>query len=214
MAHLHILGGGAGLRPRLGGYRLRQLSALSKVGLKEGSKHARWRFPQSIRRKQMFKSLQRLITALALFGAVAVGSAVIANAASNSSTSGQTTQSPQAQFVASSGNQGGARGPNETPLTGETAAKVKQAAEDKVPGGTVLRVETDSDGSPYEAHVRKSDGTEVVVKVNKDFEVTAVQQGGRGPGGRGPCHHRTSSGGSSSGSGASSSSGSSSSGQV
>jgi hypothetical protein len=162
----------------------------------------------------MFKSLQRLMTALALFGAVAVGSAVLANAASNSSTSsGQTTQSAQPQFVASDGNQGGARGPNETPLTGDTAAKVKKAAEDKVPGATVLRVETDSEGSPYEAHVRKSDGTEVIVKVNKDFQVTAVQQGGRGPGGRGPCHHRSSSG-SSSGSGASGSSSSSSSGQV
>ncbi|HMJ95120.1 MAG TPA: hypothetical protein VK486_04665 [Thermoleophilaceae bacterium] len=29
-------------------------------------------------------------------------------------------------------------------------------------------------GSPYEAHVRKSDGTELEVLVNKSFEVTAV----------------------------------------
>jgi hypothetical protein len=78
----------------------------------------------------------------------------------------------------------GGRGKGETPLTGDTADKVKQAALDKVSGGTVLRVETDAEGSPYEAHVRKSDGTEVVVKVNKDFEVTAVQEfGPPGPGG-------------------------------
>ena len=39
----------------------------------------------------------------------------------------------------------------------------------------VERVETDVDhGSPYEAHVRKSDGTELEVLVNKDFAVTAV----------------------------------------
>jgi hypothetical protein len=44
-----------------------------------------------------------------------------------------------------------------------------------VPGGTIERVETDTDhGSPYEAHVRKSDGTELEVLVNKSFQVTAV----------------------------------------
>ena len=71
---------------------------------------------------------------------------------------------------------GRARGA-EKALTGETAAKVKAAALKKVPGGTVLRVETDADhGSPYEAHVRKSDGTEVEVLVNKDFEVDGRQR--------------------------------------
>jgi uncharacterized membrane protein YkoI len=64
----------------------------------------------------------------------------------------------------------------ETALTGDTADKVKAAAEAKVPGGTVLRVETDSDSSsPYEAHVRKADGSEVVVLVNSSFEATSVQ---------------------------------------
>jgi hypothetical protein len=67
--------------------------------------------------------------------------------------------------------------PDETLLTGDTADKVKSAAQDKVSGGTVVRVETDSAGSPYEAHVRKSDGSEVTVKVDKAFNVTAVEQG-------------------------------------
>jgi hypothetical protein len=63
----------------------------------------------------------------------------------------------------------------ETALTGDTATKVTAAAEAKVPGGTVLRVENDSDSSsPYEAHVRKADGTEVVVLVNSSFEATSV----------------------------------------
>jgi hypothetical protein len=45
----------------------------------------------------------------------------------------------------------------------------------KVPGGTIERVETDVDhGSPYEAHVTKSDGTQLEVLVNADFAVTAV----------------------------------------
>ena len=46
----------------------------------------------------------------------------------------------------------------------------------------MLRVETDAlHGSPYEAHVRKSDGTEVEVLVNKDFEVTEVIEMGQRP---------------------------------
>lgn len=76
---------------------------------------------------------------------------------------------------------GGPGGPcgrgDEAALTGDTAAKVKAAALEKVPGGTVLRVETDADhGPPYEAHVRKSDGTEVEVLVDKDFDATAVNE--------------------------------------
>jgi uncharacterized membrane protein YkoI len=66
---------------------------------------------------------------------------------------------------------------DETALTGDIADKVKAAALAKVAGGTVLRVESDADhGSPYEAHVRKSDGSEVELLVNKDFEVTAVNE--------------------------------------
>jgi hypothetical protein len=42
-------------------------------------------------------------------------------------------------------------------------------------------------GSPYEAHVRKSAGTELEVLVNRDFQVTAVNQmGAGGPGGPPP----------------------------
>jgi uncharacterized membrane protein YkoI len=69
----------------------------------------------------------------------------------------------------------GANGEREQPLSGDVASKVRDAALAKVPGGTIERVETDADhGSPYEAHVRKSDGTELEVLVNKSFEVTAV----------------------------------------
>ncbi len=66
----------------------------------------------------------------------------------------------------------------ETELTGDVAEKVKAAALAALPGGTIIRVETDSDGSPYEAHVRKADGTEVVVKVDADFKVTGTVDGG------------------------------------
>ena len=71
----------------------------------------------------------------------------------------------------------GANGQREQPLSGDVATKVRDAALAKVDGGTIERVETDADhGSPYEAHVRKSDGTELEVLVNKSFEVTAVNE--------------------------------------
>ncbi|HEY2637482.1 MAG TPA: hypothetical protein VGI54_08860, partial [Solirubrobacteraceae bacterium] len=66
-------------------------------------------------------------------------------------------------------------GKTEQPLSGTTAAKVRAAALKKLPG-TVERVETNVDSSaPYEAHIRKSDGTEVTVEVNKDFSVARVE---------------------------------------
>ena len=71
----------------------------------------------------------------------------------------------------------GPNGVREEPLSGDVAQKVRDAALAKVSGGSIERVETDADhGSPYEAHVRRSDGTELEVLVNKDFEVTAVNE--------------------------------------
>ena len=82
----------------------------------------------------------------------------------------------------------GGPGAGEKPLTGTVAQKVRAAALEKV-DGTVLRVETDR-GGVYEAHIRKADGTEVEVKVDKAYEVTAVEEfdGDRhgGPHGHGP----------------------------
>ena len=82
------------------------------------------------------------------------------------------------------GGPGGKGGPGagETPLEGDTAASVTAAAQAAIPDGTVDRVETDSDGSPYEAHVTKADGTQVVIKIDESFTVTATEDmpaGGR-----------------------------------
>jgi uncharacterized membrane protein YkoI len=68
--------------------------------------------------------------------------------------------------------------PDETLLTGDTAAKVREAALAKVSGGTIERVETDADGNAaYEAHMTRSDGSRVTVYVNKSFEVVGTQNG-------------------------------------
>lgn len=131
----------------------------------------------------MTERFQKVLMTVGVLAAVIAGSAVIANAASSGSSSQDAGSSS-----GTTGSQGAQR-QEETPLTGDTADKVRAAALKEVPNGTVLRVETDADGSAYEAHVRKSDGTEVVVKVNAQFEVTDVQEGRGGRGGPGghPC---------------------------
>jgi uncharacterized membrane protein YkoI len=74
-------------------------------------------------------------------------------------------------------------GKTERLLTGATEAKVRAAALAKVKG-TVERVETNVDSSaPYEAHIRKADGSEVEVQVNQDFTVAAVNNMGAMGGG-------------------------------
>jgi hypothetical protein len=140
--------------------------------------------------------LGRLLVAPAMVGALVGGfgiaaaqtgsssttstpSTTVAEGSSGSSTtaapapSGSTATTAPATADAKDGRRGNS---GETALTGETAAKVKAAALKAVPGGTVDRVETDADGSPYEAHVTKADGTHVTVKVNEAFEVTSVDE--------------------------------------
>jgi uncharacterized membrane protein YkoI len=71
----------------------------------------------------------------------------------------------------------GANGTKEALLTGDTADKVKAAALAAVPGGTIERVENDAEGSPYEAHMTKADGSHVTVKVDAGFSVTGIEDG-------------------------------------
>lgn len=125
----------------------------------------------------MFRSRTRTIaTTLALAAGIAVGAAGISAAASNGTPSGTSGNPPNPARVA--------HGPGETLLSGTPAAKVKAAALAAVPGATVIRVETDSAGAAYEAHMIKADGSDVTVKLDSAFKVTATQSGfGAGPAG-------------------------------
>src|SRR4051812_8512826 len=119
----------------------------------------------------MFNTARKTLMTVAALAALALGGAVISNAASSKSSTTTTPQGSPRQGYGGPGHPSGGRhvGPNgqrEQALPADAAAKVKAAAQDKVPGGTVERVETDVDtGSPYEAHIRKSDGSEVVAYV-------------------------------------------------
>ncbi|TMM02653.1 MAG: PepSY domain-containing protein [Actinobacteria bacterium] len=130
----------------------------------------------------MFRLARKTLISLAALAALAVGGATFANAASTNTTSSQSAAPPSGapRPGGAPGRHVGANGQQEQPLTGDTATKVKEAALAKVGSGTVERVETDVDhGSPYEAHIRRSDGTELEVLVSKDFQVTAVNTMGR-----------------------------------
>jgi hypothetical protein len=86
------------------------------------------------------------------------------------SASSPTTQGPSAQRP-----WGGQRS-DETLLTGDALTKVTAIANDKVPGGTIVRVETDADGhAAYEAHMTNASGAPVTVYVDKDFNFVSVE---------------------------------------
>ena len=112
---------------------------------------------------------RKTLVMLGAFCALAVGGSALAGAATKTKT---TTTAGSAAASARP------QPPDQQTLTGATADKVKAAALAKVPGASVLRVEAGGPGGPggsaYHAHVRKSDGSEVVVLVNASFDATSV----------------------------------------
>jgi hypothetical protein len=130
--------------------------------------------------------MTRLVATAAVAVGLGAGSYGVASAASGSSSSTTTTtttsapsgapaQAPSGQAPSAAHPWGGQRS-DETPLTGDALAKVTAIANAKVPGGTIIRVETDADGNAaYEAHMTKSDGTPVTVYVDKNFDFVSVE---------------------------------------
>lgn len=124
----------------------------------------------------------------ATLGGGAIGASLVNGVASADTTSptatvpaapaqvGQPPQNAPAPDWTKDGHVG-QNGTKETSITGDTADKIKAAAEAAVPGGTVQRIENDAEGSPYEAHMTKSDGSIVTVKLDDSFNVTSVLDG-------------------------------------
>jgi len=141
------------------------------------------------------KRMRRALVATALVTGASLGAAGIASAATSSTT---TPASGSASTTApTAGSQGTpptgsaadpatlTHGPNETLLTGTDLQTATAAATAAVPGATVVRAETNSSGaSPYEVHMKKSDGTYVTVELNSSFGVITTESGfGGGPAG-------------------------------
>lgn len=126
---------------------------------------------------QVPKSLALAAVAVGIAG----GSYGIASAA-NGTTTTTTTTTPAPSIAApsgggpSAGHPWGGQRSDETPLTGDALAKVTAIAKEKVPGGTVVRVETDADGNAaYEAHMTDASGNPVTVYVDSGFNYVSTQ---------------------------------------
>lgn len=117
----------------------------------------------------MLSSIRKSAMAVAGLGALALGGAAVSGAADNGTPSGSSSPGSNSSYTRQAP-------PQRETLSSDVAAKVKAAALARVPGATVLRTEAGGPyGSPYHAHIRKSDGTDQVVLVNSDFKATAVQ---------------------------------------
>jgi hypothetical protein len=124
----------------------------------------------------MHNRLMRLAAVSAMVVGIGAGSYGIASAASGSSSSGTTAAATTSNPPAAASQPWGHQRSDETPLTGDALAKVTAIAKEKVPGGTIVRVETDADGhASYEAHMTKADGTPVTVYVDSNFNFVSVQ---------------------------------------
>lgn len=123
-----------------------------------------------------------LLAAGALAGGILAGS-LSAQAATGSGSTSTSSSAPSAPSSEAPGTPGDGHGApsgghaGETLLTGSRLATAKAAALKAVPGGTVVRAETDSGDSAYEVHMTKADGTEVTVKLDQNLSVTAVEAG-------------------------------------
>jgi hypothetical protein len=123
---------------------------------------------------------QNRVSRVLIVGAVVLGvlggSYGIATAASGSDPAQPAAAATAAAQPNGQRPWGGQRS-DETLLTGDAASKVTAAANARVSGGTVVRVETDADGNAaYEAHMTDANGSPVTVYVNKSFDVVGVER--------------------------------------
>jgi hypothetical protein len=122
------------------------------------------------------------LSAIAVVIVLGVGGSVLSASKVDAATdtTATTQQAPVQQngsFDPSKGGHVGVNGTKEVLLTGDTAQKATDAAKAAVFGGTVERVETDAEGAAYEAHMTKSDGSHMTVKMDSNFKVTSTEDG-------------------------------------
>ena len=125
---------------------------------------------------------RKAIVGAAMLGITITGgsAALLAGTASaQTASSSSTATAPATAPALPDPSKGGhtANGITETLLTGDTATRVSAAGQAAVPGATIDRVENDAEGATYEAHMTKSDGSKVTVKINADFSVASVEAG-------------------------------------
>lgn len=128
------------------------------------------------------KQINKFTIPLAAFALIATGA--LTSYAYQSHAQTTTTDSAQIQQLDQQATQGqqdgghiGQNGVKEQELTGDAEQKATTAAQSAVSDGTIQRVETDAEGSNYEAHMTKPDGSQVTVKMDGNFQVTGTETG-------------------------------------
>lgn len=139
------------------------------------------------------------LAAAAAAAGVGIGAAGIASAATGSTGSTGTATTNTSVIAPAAGNPQQApqvdpaslpNGPGETVLTGSNATSVEAAVKAAEPTATVIRLETDSGGHAFEAHVKLADGTVKTLYFNSSFAADGSDTGfgPGGPGGHGGDH--------------------------
>lgn len=120
---------------------------------------------------------RRKAGAIGLLAAGAVAGGILASTLGASAATG-TGGTPAANTATRPG-PGGAQPmrSDEKLVTGSNLSTLTAAALKAVPGGTIIRVETDAGDGVYEAHMKKADGSPVTVKFDKSLKVIKVEQG-------------------------------------
>jgi hypothetical protein len=133
-----------------------------------------------LRRGRLGRRAALGLTAFGLLGGALIAGAVASNASNNPTATSPTAADLTAIVAADDPTKGGHVGANGTVeklLIGTTADKARAAALAAVPGATIERVENDAEGATYEAHMVKSDGSHVTVKMDANFKVTGIETG-------------------------------------
>jgi hypothetical protein len=143
--------------------------------------------PATMSNRRRWFGIGGVLGAGLLAGAILAGSGIAGAASSASNNSSSGSSSTTAAAARSGGDPAKvAHGPGETLVTGANLSALTTAAKAAVPGATIIRVETDSDGDAvYEAHMQKADGSFVTVQFDKNLKVTGTIDG-FGPGGPAP----------------------------
>ena len=128
-------------------------------------------------RKKRWAGAVGLLAAGAISGGV-LASTLSASASSTPAASGSTVSSPGGGDARPPG-PGGAQPvrSDEKSVSSATAAALRAAALNAVPGGTVYRIETDAGDGAYEVHMTKAGGSLVTVKFANNLKVTKVENG-------------------------------------
>jgi hypothetical protein len=134
--------------------------------------------PRRVGRRGRLFGAAGLLGAGLLTGAIVAGSQV-AGAAGSTSNNSTSSSSASTSATHPAGNPAkAAHGPGEKLVTGTNLSAISAAAKAAVPGATIIRVETDSDGgAAYEAHMKKADGTYVTVQFDQNLKVTGTVDG-------------------------------------